>query len=137
MTTLESTRPITEAEADAVVDVLVGIAAAWAAQDADASAELYAQDATVITAGTCTEGREAIRAFMAAGFAGMLRGTSLLETERHVRLVAPDAAVVTTLGGIVAAGESTVRPAMLRRATWTLARSGGTWRVAAFQNCPA
>jgi uncharacterized protein (TIGR02246 family) len=118
-------------------DLLARVGAAWAANDADASAELYTPDATVTTAGSCMVGREAIRAFLAGAFAGHMRGTSLFDEAQQIRLVADDVAIVTSRSAVVQPGEDFARPDMLRLATWVVARTDGTWLVASYHNCDA
>ena len=135
MTTLDATQIGTEATA--VTDLVARVAAAWAANDADASAELYTPDATVVTAGSTMVGREAIRAFMAGAFAGPMRGTSLSDEHQQVRLVGDGAAIVNSLSAILQPGEDVARPDMLRLATWVAERTDGTWLVAAYHNCDA
>jgi uncharacterized protein (TIGR02246 family) len=46
---------------------------------ANAFAELYTEEATVVTAGSQQQGKDEIRAGMAAGFAGPLKGTTSME----------------------------------------------------------
>jgi uncharacterized protein (TIGR02246 family) len=54
--------------------VLDEVYAAWAANDADAFVAGYAEDATAVLPGSHLPNREAIRATMAAVFAGILAG---------------------------------------------------------------
>lgn len=119
----------------AVKDVLASAVAAWDANDADAFAELYTDDASVITAGSHQQGKETIRAFMAGGFAGPLKGTKSMEDPQDVRFVTDDVAVVTSLGGFIFAGEDKLRDDMERRATWVIVRRGNDWRVETYHNC--
>ena len=54
-----------------VTEPILATVSAWDANDADAFAEVYAPDATVVlTGGTFLRGREEIRRYMTAGFAG-------------------------------------------------------------------
>jgi uncharacterized protein (TIGR02246 family) len=63
-------------EADrAVCVVLDEVYAAWAESDADAFAAPYAETATAVLPGLHLPDREAIRATMAALFAGELKGS--------------------------------------------------------------
>ncbi len=118
-----------------VHDTIMASVAAWTAQDADAFAELYSPDATVVLAGgTFLRGREEIRRYMAAGFAGPLRGTCGSDEQDSVRQ-AGDWAVVVSRSGYLLPGEDTVSAERARRATWTLSRHGGGWLVEAYHNC--
>ncbi len=120
----------------AVCTVLDQMYAAWAAGDADAIASLYASDATVVMPGVYHAGAQSVRDWFAAGFAGRLQGSSATDEARTVRFASPDAAIVISTGGILLAGETSVPPARLVRATWVLARRDGAWLIAAYHNCP-
>jgi uncharacterized protein (TIGR02246 family) len=104
---------------------------AWTANDADQFAALYTKDATVTLAdGTHLRGRDEIRAFMAAGFAGRLKGTTGMDEVESIRLVGVDAAVAVSRSGF------TPPAGAVRRATWVLGRQDGDWQVVAYANCP-
>lgn len=119
----------------AVRDVLAATVAAWAANDADAFAGLYSPDATVVVqGGGFLQGREQLREFMAAGFAGARKGTRSIDEQESVRIKG-DTAVVVSRSGVLMPGEQTVAPERLRRATWTLARHDGWWLIEAYHNC--
>jgi uncharacterized protein (TIGR02246 family) len=119
-----------------VRDTILATVAAWDASDADAFAALYTPDATVVLAGgTFLRGREEIRGYMTAGFAGPLRGTRGGDEQESVRVLG-DAAVVVSRSGYALPGEDGPAPERLRRATWTLARHDGRWFVEAYHNCP-
>ena len=135
MTTLDTIELGTAAQA--VTELLTRVADAWAANDADTSAALYTQDATVVTAGSIMSGRDAIRSFLAGAFAGPLRGTSLSEEDRQVRLVGDDVAIVNSRSAIIQPGEHDARPDLLRLATWVAVRTDGEWLVASYHNCDA
>jgi uncharacterized protein (TIGR02246 family) len=116
---------------NAVRELLRQTVTAWTANDAGAFADLYTKDATVTLAdGTYLRNRDEIRAFMAAGFAGRLRGTRGLDEVESIRPLGPGAAVAVSRSGF------TPPAGTVRRATWVLARQDGDWRVAAYANCP-
>jgi uncharacterized protein (TIGR02246 family) len=118
-----------------VRDVIRGTVAAWSANDADAFAALYTTDATVVLqGGTFLRGRDEIRTFMEAGFAGRLRGTRGCDEQVSLRVIG-DAAVVVSMSGFLLPGEDTLAPERVRRATWTLARQESGWLVEAYHNC--
>jgi uncharacterized protein (TIGR02246 family) len=120
-----------------VTDVLDAMYTAWAAADADGIARLYTEDATVTLPGVYHVGREAVRTFFTAGFAGRLKDTTALDTPVSVRLCGADFAIITSQGGVLMAGETEVPAARTIRATWVLARQDGEWLIAAYHNCPA
>ncbi|MQA97863.1 MAG: SgcJ/EcaC family oxidoreductase [Streptosporangiales bacterium] len=108
------------------------IVAAWAANDAAAFAAHYTEDATVVLpGGVFHQGREAIRGFMTAAFAGPMKGSCSLDEPESVR-VRGDQAVVISRCGIALAGEDEVAPEHARRATWVLSRRDGAWLVTAY-----
>lgn len=118
-----------------IEDLLQQTVTAWTAHDADAFAQLYTADATVTLAdGTYLRDRDEIRAYMAAGFQGRLKGTRGVDEVESIRDAGPGAAVAISRSGFIAPGGSA--PAAMRRATWTLVRNDGGWQVAAYANCP-
>jgi uncharacterized protein (TIGR02246 family) len=122
---------------EAVREILARSVKAWTANDADAFADLYAADATVMLAGgVFLRGRDEIRDYMAAGFAGPLGGTRGLDEVESVRPLGDDAAVAISLSGFLLDGETKPPADRLRRATWVLSRHEGAWSVDAYANCP-
>lgn len=118
--------------------LLRALVAAWAAGDADAFADRYAEDATVVLpGGVFHQGREEVRRYMAAAFAGPLRGSTSVDEPESVRLPGADTAVVVSRSGFLMPGEETLPADRCRRATWVLSRGGQGWRVEAYHNCPA
>ena len=124
-----------DSDEKAIRAVLDGVYRAWAANDADAFVAEYTEDATAILPGSFRPGREAIRASMAAGFAGPLKGSSARDTVQSVRMVGTDAAIVVSEAGILMAGESEVPAGRAVMATWVLEKQDGAWRIAAYHNC--
>lgn len=120
-----------------VTTVLQGLYAAWAAGDADAFAELYREDATVVMPGVFHCGRSAVRDFMAAGFAGPLKGSRGVDEPQDVRVLNANTAVIVSRAGIIMAGEEEVPADRARLATWVLSKEDGRWLVAAYTNTPA
>jgi uncharacterized protein (TIGR02246 family) len=119
----------------AVRDVLDRLYRAWAAEDPDAIADLYLDDATVVMPGVYRTGSDEVGAYFATGFAGPLKGSRASDEARSVRFAGQDAAVVISEGGVLMAGETSVPASRRVRATWVLARRDGHWRIAAYHNC--
>jgi uncharacterized protein (TIGR02246 family) len=118
-----------------VRDTIMATVAAWSAGDAAGFAALYAPDATVVLhGGNVLRGREEIRRYMAAGFAGRLRDTRGSDEQDSVRLLG-DAAVVVSRSAYLLPGEDSPAAERVRLATWTLARHDGDWLVEAYHNC--
>lgn len=128
---------MTTANSADVYNVIQAVYDAWADNDADAFAALYTDDATVVQPGIHKKNKEDIRTTMAAGFAGPLKGSRVLDEPQSIRLIGPDAAIVITEGGVLMAGEAELPTERMVRATWVLARVDGQWHVAAYQNSAA
>jgi uncharacterized protein (TIGR02246 family) len=128
----------TESRSDttAVLAVLELLYAAWAAGDADAFAALYLDDATVVRPGVLHRGRAAVRDFMAAAFAGPLKGSRGIDDQQDVRIIG-DTAIIVSRAGILMAGEQSLPAERERHATWVLCRRDGRWMIAAYSNAPA
>lgn len=126
----------TENAVHEVHEVLRHLYRAWADGDAAAFAALYRDDATVVLPGVFHQGREAVREYMAAAFAGPLRGSRGVDVPQDSRVVG-ETAVVVSRAGILAPGEQELPPDRERLATWVLTRVDGRWLVAAYANTPA
>jgi uncharacterized protein (TIGR02246 family) len=122
---------------ESVLQVIQAVYNAWADGDADAFAELYTDDATVVQPGVFKQNNDDIRTSMTAGFAGPLKGSRVSDEPRSVRFFGPDTAVIITEGGVLMAGQNAVPAERLVRATWVVVQKDGEWLVAAYQNSPA
>lgn len=120
----------------AVREVFERLYKAWGDGDADAFADFYVEDATVVMPGVFNRGREAVRGYMAAAFDGPLKGSRAVDEPQDVR-VHGDTAIVVSRAGIIMAGEQEFPPERERLATWVLSRRDGRWLVAAYANAPA
>jgi uncharacterized protein (TIGR02246 family) len=113
---------------DSVVSVIRAVYDAWADGDAAAFAKLYTDDATVVQPGVRKKTNDEIRTTMAAGFAGPLKGSRVVDEPQSIRFLGLDTAVVITEGGVLMAGQTELPGERLVRATWVLAKrnEGGT-----------
>jgi uncharacterized protein (TIGR02246 family) len=127
----------TDNPTDNVLNVIQAVYDAWEENDADDFAALYTDDATVVQPGVHKKSKDDIRATMAAGFAGPLNGSRVLDEPQSIRFLGSEAAVVITEGGVLMAGQTELPSERLVRATWVLTRQDGEWYVAAYQNSPA
>ncbi|GAA3748857.1 SgcJ/EcaC family oxidoreductase [Salinactinospora qingdaonensis] len=125
-----------EADKAAVANLPQRIVAAWKAHDAEAFAEVFTEDATMILPGLYRKGRDEIRSFMAAAFAGQFKGTQVTGDPLDIRLFNGTAGVVVTQGGVLAPGESEVSDERAIRASWVVVKENGEWKLAAYQNSP-
>ena len=121
----------------AVRETLRGVYDAWAANDADAFAASYVEDATVVLPGAYKDGKNEVRNYMAAAFDGPLKGSQGIDEPQNVRFLDDNTAVVVSEAGILMAGESELPDERRVRATWVLSRQDGKWLVSAYHNCPA
>jgi len=118
-----------------VAGIAQRVVAAWAEHDADAFAEVFTPDGTMILPGDVFKrNRDEIRAFMAAAYAGPYQGTQVTGRPLGVRFIGADVAVMITEGGILLPDETTVAAERQIRATWVAVRDGATWRLAAYHN---
>ncbi|GAA3292467.1 SgcJ/EcaC family oxidoreductase [Dactylosporangium vinaceum] len=130
------TTSTTHESEEAVKGVLDRLQDTWQAGDADAVSQIYTDDATLIMTGVFLNGREEIRQFMAAAFAGALAGSRPHNVPRLIRRINDDTVVVISDIGILLAGQDQVADGEHRIATWTITRLADGWRVAAYHNCP-
>lgn len=135
MTSSNATSVLAEDDS-AVRAVLDGIYVAWADNDADAFVAPYAEDATAVLPGSYLNGREAIRATMAAVFGGQLKGSRATHEVQGVRFPGVGTAIVISKGAVLLAGQEAPATESRALATWVLSKQDGIWRVEAFHNCP-
>jgi uncharacterized protein (TIGR02246 family) len=126
-----------DADRQAVLDVLARVDQAWEAGDAEAFVADYTEDASVIQPGVYQKDRAEIRANIAAAFAGPLNGSRVVARPVDVRFITGDTAVVVSEDGIIFPGQNAVASERLVRASWVLVRRDGGWRIASYHNSPA
>jgi uncharacterized protein (TIGR02246 family) len=123
-------------EEGAVLTAPLRVRAAWAANDADAFADMFIDNGSQLVGDTQLRGREEIRSYMKEAFAGGWKGSHLTEEPREIRLLTDDVAVAITQGGVVRAGRDTLEPTDEVRTMWVLVKRDGDWRVASHQTSP-
>src|ERR671926_1890379 len=78
------------------------IVAAWAVNDADAFAEVFVEDGTMVLPGDVhLTSREQVRTFMREGYEGRYRGSRVTGRPLSMSQVTDDVAIVTTEGGVL------------------------------------
>jgi uncharacterized protein (TIGR02246 family) len=126
----------TKADMAAIASLTQRMIAAWAVADAEAIANLFVDDGTMILAGTYCDNRAAIQAYFAEAFRGEYRDTQVTGKPLASRFLGPDAGVLLTVGGVLEPGETEMSSKQAIRASWTVVRRDGEWRLAAYQNTP-
>ncbi|HEY3259105.1 MAG TPA: SgcJ/EcaC family oxidoreductase [Pseudonocardiaceae bacterium] len=125
------------ADQAAVAALTQRVIAAWAYHDADGFAEVFTEDGTMILPGLFRKGREEIRAYLKDAYANQYKGTQVTGRPIDMRFLAPDVCLLLTQGGVLAPGESEVSDDQAIRASWTVVKRDGEWKMAAYQNSPA
>jgi uncharacterized protein (TIGR02246 family) len=126
----------TKADLATIASLTQRMIAAWAVADAEAIAGLFVEDGTMILAGAYCDGRAAVQAYFAEAFQGEYQGTQVTGKPLASRFFSPDAGVLLTVGGVLEPGETEVSSKQAIRASWTVVRRDGEWRLAAYQNTP-
>jgi uncharacterized protein (TIGR02246 family) len=113
------------------------LVAAWSKNDAAGVADVFTEDAVMLLPGDVyKKGRDEIRAFMAAAYAGPFKGTGVTGQPVDVRFVSDDVALLRTHGGILAPGETDIAPELAVRSTWVCVKKDDQWQLAGYQNSP-
>ncbi|WP_329107749.1 SgcJ/EcaC family oxidoreductase [Micromonospora sp. NBC_01699] len=129
--------PFTSAQEKEVLSVPLRLVGAWAHNDADGVADVFTDDGILILPGDVyKKGREEVRVFMAAAYAGPFKGTGVTGNPVDVRFVSDDVALLRTHGGILAPGATDIDPQLAVRSTWVCVKKDGQWQLAGYQNSP-
>jgi uncharacterized protein (TIGR02246 family) len=130
-------REFTGDDERAVLTVAMRIQAAWKVNDADAFADVFRSDGSLLMQDTQLTSREDIRAFMQAGFDGPYKGARVNGWPLEIQFLSDDVAVVVTEGGIILPGETESAPARKIRATWVVVRDAdNTLSLLSHQSSP-
>ena len=90
----------------------------------------------MILTGTYCDNRAAIQAYFTEAFQNQYRNTQVTGKPLASRFLGPDTAVLLTVGGVLEPGQTEVSSKQAIRASWTVIRHNGEWRLAAYQNTP-
>jgi uncharacterized protein (TIGR02246 family) len=132
-------RPSCAADIDAIRALAERrVPAAWKANDADAFAAQYTQDASFVVPGpengVFLKRRDQIRNYMAKLFAGPIKGSTVTAKVINARCVSRDVAVLNTTGGMIMPGEAEPPPERIGVQTWTVVNRHGQWLATAYEN---
>jgi uncharacterized protein (TIGR02246 family) len=120
-----------------VLQVPLRLVSAWAKNDADGVADVFLEDGLLLLPGDVyKEGREEIRIFMKAAYAGPFKNSGVTGQPVDLRFVTDDVALIRTHGGILAEGETEIAPELAVRSTWITVKRDGVWYLAGYQNSP-
>lgn len=121
----------------AVLTVPLRIQAAWAANDADAFADIFTENGSELIGDDQLNGREEIREYLTAAFAGVFKGSRVRGWALSLQFIADDVALLTTGGGVVLAGATDIAPEHELRSTWVIVREApGRLRLVSHQSSP-
>jgi len=113
------------------------IVAAWAKNDAEAFARVFAEDGSlVLPGGVFLKNREEIRSHMAELYAGPYKGTNVTGKPQMIKPLSDTVVLLITQGGVLAPGDTEVSQDESIRASWLLVKQNGQWLITAYQNTP-
>jgi uncharacterized protein (TIGR02246 family) len=108
---------------------------AWGAGDGKAFAAPFGDDAVFVGFdGSVMRGREQISSVHQELFDRWLKGSRLVEERTEIRFVAPEVAIVRTIGGTVMRGKAEPAPERDSIQTLVAVREAAGWSFASFQN---
>ncbi|MGW3359727.1 SgcJ/EcaC family oxidoreductase [Streptomyces bungoensis] len=131
-----ATAAVTDEDKAAIAALPQRVVEAWAAHDADAFANVFTPDGTMIIPGHFQKGRDAIRAFLTQAFQGAFKGTRVTGTPVDLRFANAESGILITQGGILAPGETEPSAERAVHASWVVIKREGQWYLAAYQNSP-
>jgi uncharacterized protein (TIGR02246 family) len=120
-----------------VLGVPLRLVGAWKKNDAEGVANVFTDDGILILPGdVLKKGRDEIRNFMVAAYAGPFKNSGVIGNPVDVRFVTDDVALLRTHGGILAEGETEIDPELAVRSTWVCVKQDNEWFLAGYQNSP-
>ena len=128
--------PFTTEPEKAALTVPLRIMAAWRANDPDAFAGVFTENGSLLMQENQLTSRTAIREYMAAGFAGPLRGAYVTGWPLLVNHLSAGVAMVVTQGGIILPGDHGLLPEREIRAVWIVVAQDGQWQLLSHQSSP-
>lgn len=123
-------------EEGAVLTVPLRLRAAWDAGDADALADLFTEDGSMLIGDEQLRGREAIRAYLSERFPSEFQGTRIHDEPVRIKFLTEGVALAVTKGGRFAAGATEIAPADENRATWVVRKEDGDYKLVSHQTSP-
>src|SRR5215472_4753809 len=128
---------LTEQDEAAVRGLYERMLGGWNARDGEAMAAPFVEDGTVIGFdGSEMAGRAEIAAVQARIFADHPTARYVWKV-RSVRQLAPGAALLRAIAGMVRPGQTDIEPSVNALHTLVAVQRDGQWGIAHFQNTPA
>ncbi|HEY0636232.1 MAG TPA: SgcJ/EcaC family oxidoreductase [Pseudonocardiaceae bacterium] len=126
----------TQGEEAAVYTAPLRVRAAWDNNDADALADVFIDNGSLLDGDEQLNGREAIRAYMTEAFRTHHKGTKVIDQPLEIRKISQDVAIAISDGGIVPEGATEIPPTGKVRVMWVVVRQDGDWKLASYQSSP-
>lgn len=123
-------------EEGAVLSVPLRVRAAWNAGDADALADIFTDNGSMLVGDTQLRGPDEIRAYLEQAFAGEYAGSTRTEEPIDVKFLAPDIAFAVTKGGVLAEGQEELAEIAIVCASWVIVKQGREWKLVSHQTSP-
>ncbi len=137
-TTTTTTARVTPSAGDqaAVAFIPSRVVAAWNAQNPDAFANVFSDGGTMILLGEICRGREEIRAFASAVFAGRYRGARVSARPISVQFFGPHVGTLISEWSLLRPAGGEALDADTWQVSWVVVRSDRGWELAAYQSSP-
>lgn len=122
----------------AVLSVSLRFRAEWENNDAEAFADIFTENGSILVADEQLTGREEIREYFRKAFSGVYRGARVTEEPLEIRFLSPekDVALAITQGGTVLDGETDLPADRESRTTWVIVKQLGEWKLLSRQSSP-
>lgn len=112
------------------------VRANWDANDADAIAEMFTDNGSMLMGDDQLKSRDEIRAWLTDAFAGPYKGARMTFEPVEISMLHRDSALIVAEGGILLAGETEVAPERSSRIVFVTVRVDDDWRVLSYQSSP-
>jgi uncharacterized protein (TIGR02246 family) len=123
-----------EADETALRALMAQMVEAWNRRDSRSLAGTFTADGELVAGdGTQMTGRGEIERYFAGLLAKLPQGTRFTAAVTSVRLIGPDAALLSSSGGFLMPGDTEVTPERRGLQSLVAVRDGGAWRAALFQ----
>lgn len=123
-------------EEGAVLTVPLRVRGEWERNDADAIADVFTENGSMLVGDTQLKGREEIRSYLKEAFAGGWKGSKWIEEPTEIKKLTDDVGIAITTGGLLPAGQDELGPGDKVRAVYIVHRQDGEWKLVSHQTSP-